>query len=69
MLFSDFQFPLYSGKEINSPPKEEDKTTYVSLQLLVQNAVSAHTLCWKIANISGSTDIFDCNFRWCLKTP
>ena len=28
MLFSDFQFPLYSGQEINSPPKEEDKTTY-----------------------------------------
>ena len=28
MLVSDFQFPLYSGKEINSPPKEEDKTTY-----------------------------------------
>ena len=27
-LFSDFQFPPYSGKEINSPPKEEDKTTY-----------------------------------------
>ena len=32
--------------------------TYVSLQLRVQNAVSAQPCVWKIPNISGSTKLF-----------
>ena len=31
---------------------------YVSLRLCVQNAVAAQPLCWKVGNISGSTELF-----------
>ena len=31
---------------------------YVSLHLRMQNAVPRSTLCWKVGNISGSTELF-----------
>ena len=47
--------------------KMYEMNKYVSLRLRVQNAVPAQPLCWKVGNISGSTELFALYFDYGLK--